>query len=434
MEKRNFVSVPYGSDSIQIDIPENNIGYYRGSKKNAISTDNRSQFDNALENPVGAYLKNLAANRSVMCLIYDASRKVPQKDFLESTFPHLKSASSVSVMLTTGTHDGNTSENEAIVADVKEIARLNNINLTRVIIHDCHNDDMTYAGRTKSRDNDIYLNKHLQSAEVFLVFSDMKNHYFAGYSNAIKNFFPGVAKYDSVERNHSLAMNKNSTFGCHPLHPDPARRNNPLAQDMWEAYQLITCHRPVYLVATITSDMDILWIKAGLLEDVLPLGIAKVDEHLSVRVHPADKMIVCCGGFPNDESLYMAQRALELSRAGVKDGGEVLFLAECRNGIGPQKSIENFYQPLTYPVDEILKKMETRKYIMYAHKTYKFALMIRELKAIKVFSAMADELISKIHLTPVHDVQQTIDTWISADPGVKINVFGEGSNIAVHSF
>jgi len=71
---------------------------------------------------------------------------------------------------------------------------------------------------------------------------------------------------------------------------------------------------------------------------------------------------------------------------------------------------------------------------MYAHKTYKFALMIRELKAINVFSAMADELISKIHLTPVHDVQQTIDTWISADSGVKINVFGEGSNIAVHSF
>ncbi len=39
--------------------------------------------------------------------------------------------------------------------------------------------------------------------------------------------------------------------------------------------------------------------------------------------------IVSPGGLSNDEDLYIAQRALELTRAAVTDGGEVLFLAAC---------------------------------------------------------------------------------------------------------
>jgi len=338
----------------------------------------------------------------------------------------------VNALLATGTHDSNTPENKAIISDVAEIARLNNLNVDKLLIHDCHNDKMVYVGKTKSHGNDIYINEHLQQADIFLVFSDMKNHYFAGYSNAIKNFFPGVAGYNSIERNHSLAMDSRSKFGHHPLHPEKSRRNNPLAQDMLEAYQLVKKDKPVYLLATVTSGMDIVWVKAGILEQVLPLGISEVDKHFSVNVNPADNMIVSCGGYPNDESLYMAQRALELTRAGVKDDGEVLFLAECRNGIGPQKSIENFYQPLTEPVDEILEKFENRKYIMYAHKTYKFALMIKELRKIYVKSAMSDESILKIHLTPVTDVQNIINNWIKNNPDTKINIFGEGNKISVH--
>ena len=81
----------------------------------------------------------------------------------------------------------------------------------------------------------------------------MKNHYFAGYSNPIKNFVPGICNYSTAECNHALALRDESTFGQHPLHPDPRRRDNPLAKDMWEAYKIICAGRPVYVLATISK-------------------------------------------------------------------------------------------------------------------------------------------------------------------------------------
>jgi hypothetical protein len=49
----------------------------------------------------------------------------------------------------------------------------------------------------------------------------------------------------------SEAINQSDSIslGHHPLHPDPKRRDNPLAKDMWEAYQLISAGPPTYVIA-----------------------------------------------------------------------------------------------------------------------------------------------------------------------------------------
>lgn len=49
-------------------------------------------------------------------------------------------------------------------------------------------------------------------------------------------------------------------------------------------------------------------------------------------VRAADRLIVSPGGLPNDIDLYIAQRALELTKAGVRDGGEVLFFGGLSEG------------------------------------------------------------------------------------------------------
>ena len=105
----------------------------------------------------------------------------------------------------------------------------------------------------------------------------MKAHYFAGYSNVVKNFLPGVCGFPTIEANHSWALNPKSTFGIHPFHPDETRRDNPLADDMREAMEMIVKDSKIFLLALVTERRRLVWAGAGHHEPVTADGMMVVD-------------------------------------------------------------------------------------------------------------------------------------------------------------
>jgi nickel-dependent lactate racemase len=429
--RRKSYRIPYDDKLIEIKIPETNVRYYHNPESREAKNTNQEMLQSALARSTGGKLAELVRGKYLAIVIEDATRTVPLDELLAVIVPQLSTTAKIIVLMATGTHDGENSENYAIVEKVKTFIRRSHLPLEKVVIHNCHSDPCYLAGATPSIGNRIYVNSAVQAVDMFLVFSDMKNHYFAGYSNALKNFVPGLCAYPTVERNHALALRPESTFGHHPLHPENRRRNNPLAQDIWEAYQLIVKDRPVFVVATITMQHQVIWAGAGWLESVLTEGIRQVDRLMSLELPVADKLIVSCGGYPNDESLYSAQRALELNKNGIHPGGEILFLAGCRNGIGPEKSIQNFYNPLKLPLSTILKNYD-QHYIMYAHKTYKFAQLITRMNKIHVLSRLTTHELSDIHLIPCQDAQILVDQWVDQDPATSINIITEGNKYAVY--
>jgi len=130
-------------------------------------------------------------------------------------------------------------------------------------------------------------------------------------------------------------------------------------------------------------------------------------------------------------SLYIAQRALELTKNAVKDGGEILFVAACPDGIGEKQTIENFYNRLTAPIDEILKSIESG-YQLYNHKPYKFARMIHRLRRIWMYSEIPDSLIEAAHLYSTCEPQVVVDHWLAEDPDAKIRVVDGANKIALY--
>jgi nickel-dependent lactate racemase len=417
------IQIPYDHSHINVEIPEHNIACLYSSY-------------NQTENPAvklnkDAKLAGMMKDKKVLILLADTTRDIPFQQIIDHFFTSLGNApKAVSLCLATGTHDGDNKENNAILSYAKKSANKHKTPLIKSVIHNCHSSPTFYAGTT-TRGNDIHVNEILHNIDFILIHADMKNHYFAGYSNPIKYIIPGICAYHTIERNHSLALDERSTFGHHPLHPDVNRRNNPLAQDMWEGYQLITESIPVHVLLTITSGRNIVWQKSGPLTDVLPDGIRTVDKKMGFKVSPAEKLIVSCGGYPNDESLYIAQRALELTKNALINGGEILFIAGCRNGIGPVKSIENFYNPLKGPLPLLLEKY-AKNYKMYTHKVFKFAQLISRMHKIYMYSMLPAQHVSDIHLTPVKNIQALTDQWIAQTPHCRINIFLDGNKVAVY--
>ncbi|MHC4638703.1 MAG: lactate racemase domain-containing protein, partial [Planctomycetota bacterium] len=283
-------------------------------------------------------------------------------------------------MICTGTHDADTAENNKIKKLINDEAVKAGITNFEIHIHDCQRDSLIEAGRT-SFGTEVAYNEKTANAEVFLVLSDIKVHYFSGYSNPIKNFVPGICSFSTTEKNHSFALDKNGTFGVHPWHHDPNRRNNPVAMDQLEGMNLIANNRPIYSLVVITTSGKINWAKFGPVEEVTAASFVITDQKNVHTVKPVSRLIVSPGGFPDDINLYIAQRSLELTKNAIKDNGEILFLSACAEGIGDKITIENFYNRLTAPLDEILKTIESQ-YKLFSHKPYKFAQLIMRLRQI----------------------------------------------------
>ncbi len=424
----------YGKNMTKFLIPKKNFGGLTEPKElSPKDVDNKKMVNDALNKPHGPKLNDLIKNKKVCLLLEDGTRKGKQELVIDICSERLKPAKKILYVLTTGSHDPDTKENETIVDYIKKAVAKHEISNSEILIHDCFNHEYADVGTT-SFGTKVLMNKKTQGYDVYFVVSDMKTHYFAGYSNPIKNFLPGICAYDTIEKNHALALDDLSTFCRHPFHPDPDKKKQPLADDMLEAVHLMTKNSKIFVLGMISLKDKIIWCESGDLETVTTNGIKKVNEIGSFTLDKkSDFIIVSAGGYPYDGSLYDSQRALELTKNSLKEGGEILFLAECGigDGIAPnEKAKEHFYDELTKPVDKVLKGIE-KEYKLYTHKAYKFAKLLKTSK-IWIKTGLNDEIVEKIHLISIENPQEIIDNWIKQKPDAKISAFNHGSKLAIY--
>jgi len=424
------VDLHYGKGLLSLQISDDNIEQIIRPWHDEAKADNVTLLKQVMAGAEADSFQREVAGKCLCILTEDGTREVPFEDTFNQLFPVLKNSAEVRFLICTGTHDAETAENNEIRRQIEKDATEAGIANFKVHSHDCRQDEFVKAGRT-SRDTEIMVNAKADDVDLFLVLADMKCHYFAGYSNPIKNFVPGICAYQTAEQNHSLALDDNSTFGLHPWHSDHNRRNNPVAQDQLEGMRLIVKDRPVYTLATISTSNEIQWARFGPVETVTAEAFDKIDERNTHIVRPVSHLIVSPGGLPNDISLYIAQRALELTKNAVTNGGEVLFMAACPNGVGEKRTMENFYNRLTVPIDQILKSIKT-EYKLYSHKPYKFAQLIQRLRKIWMYSQIPDDLIKAAHLHPTDNPQAVVDRWLTEEPNAKITVVDGANKIALY--
>lgn len=429
------IDLPYGKKNVSFIIPDDNLQIIKPRVYSFLKT-NEQILEEALNNPLGRVrLEEIVKGKKVCALVEDSTRGQPHARQIEAAAKRLKKASFVQYIITTGSHSPQTEGNLEIVGYIKNSAKRNNLNYS-VFIHSCESENLIEVGVT-SRGTRVVVEKCVLDADLFFVTANMKNHYFAGYCNAVKNFLPGLCSFETIEQNHKLALEENATFGHHPWHPDPERRKNPVSEDMVEAMNLITGGKPVYVLATIGSK-NLMWASFGEMEAVTREGIKIIDKTTSFHLVPSKYVIVSPGGYPSDETLYIAQRGLDLVKNAIESNGEVILIASCNGGyegLGPsEKAKRFFYDSLT--IDKPRGKLagEIKKdYRLFKQKAYKLAEIIDRVDRIWLYSELSDEVVNKAHLYPAHSIQGIIDRWIQNDQDAKIIVFEEANKLAIYT-
>ncbi|MEM3462073.1 MAG: transcriptional regulator, partial [Candidatus Bathyarchaeia archaeon] len=106
----------------------------------------------------------------------------------------------------------------------------------------------------------------------------------------------------------------------------------------------------------------------------------------------ADIVIASAGGFPKDINLYQAQKALDNALYAVKDGGTIILLAECPEGLGDE-TFEEWMMEATCP-DDIIERLKGG-FALGGHKAFAMARLAKRARIIVVSGSGLRRIISE---------------------------------------
>jgi nickel-dependent lactate racemase len=196
------VDIHYGDGIVSLQIPDANVAHIIRPWQDEKQVDNQAILRQAIADPQVENFRKTIAGRRLRVLLDDGTRDEPYADIFEQLFVMLRTCSFVRFLICTGTHEPATPQNDRIKAQIEKAAAKAQIDDFEIHAHDCENAEFVEAGVTSRRTEIIY-NTLADDADIFLVLSDVKVHYFAGYSNPIKNFVPGICAFRTAEQNHS---------------------------------------------------------------------------------------------------------------------------------------------------------------------------------------------------------------------------------------
>ncbi|MEM0041986.1 MAG: nickel-dependent lactate racemase [Candidatus Korarchaeum sp.] len=390
------VSVLYGSERIWFELPDDRyIGSF--SVKEPGGIDEATVVERSLENPIGPKLEDLDA-RKVLISVNDATRLIPTPRLLDHILRRVRAE--LRIMVATGSHRAPTEEEyrDSILGHHYDSLR------RMTVAHDAKRSDFVDLGTT-SRGTPILVNRELFEHDLVITLSSVEPHYFAGYSGGRKMIAPGLCMYETIERNHKLALLPEAALG--------KLEGNPVHEDLEEIAKAVAKEVRIFSVNTAISGEGRVWAaESGDLFDSFYAIIRRVEENYLVSLPEEPEVVVAVAPKQMGIDLYQAQKAIEAAKLVTRKGGVIILVAPCWDGIGPR----NFYDLLTSgPIEEVRRKI-WEGYKLGYHKAAKLIEALENYRILAV-TGLEDDVLRRIGIEPFRSVQEAVDEALSSVKG-----------------
>ncbi|MDR2133981.1 MAG: nickel-dependent lactate racemase [Treponema sp.] len=385
------LAIPYPGKNFSLEIPGENLLCVAGPNDAESAGDEEGILTRALgaavtpaargdssggKNNLGQFLEG---GRKVLVIINDATRPTPTAAMLKAMSPVFKAAGieprRLTILVATGAHRAPSEEEyRQILGESYQCFR------SRCVAHDSRNaDEMVLSGFTR-RGTPVILNRRIPDADRIVVTGSVEPHYFAGFTGGAKAFLPGVAAYESVKTNHGRALSP----GARAL----ALEGNPVREDMDDAAGFI--RTPVFSLMTVLDKGQ--KTAAAFSGDLMTSfrEAAELSKKIfCVSVPEKADIVVSVAKHPMDIDLYQSQKAIDNGALALRDGGTLILVASCRDGLG-DKTYAGLLASASSPA-EALEKIR-REYKLGYHKAAKMAMVSGRARITAVTELPAAEL------------------------------------------
>ncbi|MDN5309313.1 MAG: lactate racemase [Methanolobus sp.] len=360
--------------------------------------DESEVINAALKSPVGTgSLEDFVKNSDrILILVNDATRPTPTAKVLLRMRDMLKSHEDVRFLVATGAHRAPT-EDEFLYIFGEMYGEFRD----RIFVHDARRDeDMEYLG-VSSNGTEMYLNRMVNESGNIIVIGSVEPHYFAGYTGGRKAFLPGVASYRTIEMNHKHALSD----AAQPL----AIQGNPVAEDMDDAMEVLRDLNIFSIQTVLTADHGLYAMVAGDLFGSFDLAVEKANEVFCAKCSRKGNIVLTAAPYPMDIDLYQSQKALENGKLALEDGGIIILVSKCRQGVGDDAFLNLLCSANT--CEEVMCKIDEGYKLGY-HKAAKMA-QIGVYAEMWAVSELDETTVRKAKLQPCMDIQGTFDRAVA---------------------
>jgi len=286
---------------------------------------------------------NEFVDRKVLYIINDNQRSTPSDKIL--SYAPLKKEDSI--IIASGAHER---PSDSFISKFDR----------KPIIHDSLKSDFTFYGET-SYNNAVYLNSALDDFEKLVVINSVEPHYFAGFTGGRKSFIPGVAKYETIERNHRLALDESAQV--------LKLEGNPVHGEMMEICKMVLEKKDVFCMnLVLDKEGKIATIHYGDIIKSFYDAAETAKKIFTIKINKLYDNVITVAKSPMDLNLDQSHKAIENVRRVVKENGNLILVSQCKNGVG----YPSYYYDLLISdtPEEVFEKIR-KDYKLGWHKTAK---------------------------------------------------------------
>lgn len=393
MEKNMKIEFGYDKRKINLDLPDENV--IAVLKPNELSDVSEiveiDEIERAMNDPIGSLIleKIVTPGEMVAIITSDITRPVPSYKLLPPILNRLYHAGirkeDITIVFALGSHRPHTEkEMRTMVGDeiFESVLCIDSI------------DDFIMVG-TSSTGTPFEIFGPVVRADRRICIGNIEFHYFAGYSGGAKAIMPGVSTRKAISANHSKMVMTGAVAGT--------LDGNPVREDIEEVANFI----PIDFLVNVILDekKHIVKCVCGHHVKAHRMGCQYLDEMYRVDIPAkADIVIVSPGGYPKDINLYQAQKALDNAKHAVKDGGIVIWLASCKEGLG-EHTFEKWL--LGHKDAKDMISHIQANFQLGGHKAAAIAIVLESARIFLV-SDLNDVFVGRCHLEPFGDADAAL--------------------------
>ncbi|MEM2319492.1 MAG: nickel-dependent lactate racemase [Candidatus Bathyarchaeia archaeon] len=345
------IVLPYGKEkTITLALPDENI-FFIADRGHAPPLENpREEIKKALGKPVGLdpLRKLVKARDRVVIVGDDNTRPTPQSLIVPVLLDELNAAGvpdgNIKVVIALGTHR-KMSEKE-----IKEKYGEEVFKRVAIINHDCkHPENLVDIGMAEIG-IPVRVNKEVYNADFVIGVGNIVPHPLAGWGGGGKIIFPGVCDEKTVAMTHFVASK------VRPLSKLMGRLDNEIRRII----DRVAAKAGLKLIVnTVLNQEDkIAHFAVGHPITAFKEGVSFAEKIFRPKI-PGLADIVVVSSYPADIDYYQASKAVAYASLAVKQGGTMVLITPCYEGISPIHPVIREKAMLTY--DEILKAVENNE-------------------------------------------------------------------------